>query len=108
MLENAGASAHVAERAVAAWVDRAVAERPDAVTTRLSAGELDAGSLAEAAGGSLFASATVVVVTELADLPGPAAHEPWLHGGAPGYPEPVVDHAAERKEALQRWSERAQ
>ena len=46
-------------------------------------------------------------VLELADLAGPAAHEPWLHGGAPGYPDPVVDHGVERKEALQRWADRA-
>ena len=51
-------------------------------------------------------SATAPAVSAI--LSPTAAHEPWLHGGAPGYPEPVVDHAAERKEALQRWSERAQ
>ena len=32
-------------------------------------------------------------VPELAGLEPPAVHEPWLHGGAPGYPGPVVDHA---------------
>jgi deoxyribodipyrimidine photo-lyase len=45
-------------------------------------------------------------VPELAGLAGAAAHEPWRHGGAPGYPDPVVDHAVERKEALRRWEER--
>ena len=25
-------------------------------------------------------------------LPGKAAHEPWKHGGAPGYPDRIVDH----------------
>jgi deoxyribodipyrimidine photo-lyase len=40
-------------------------------------------------------------VPELAGLPGAAAHEPW-RAGVPGYPEPVVDHAAERADALAR------
>jgi deoxyribodipyrimidine photo-lyase len=32
-------------------------------------------------------------------------HQPWrLPGGPPpGYPEPIVDHAAERLEALARY-----
>jgi len=32
-------------------------------------------------------------------------HQPWrLPGGVPdGYPEPIVDHAAERQEALARY-----
>ena len=42
-------------------------------------------------------------VPELADLPGKAAHEPWKHGTPPGYPERIVDHAAERREALSRY-----
>ncbi len=44
-------------------------------------------------------------VPELRDLPGAAVHEPWkLPGGPPnGYPERVVDHATERKEALARY-----
>lgn len=43
-------------------------------------------------------------VPELAHVPGPAAHEPWTvtDGYAHGYPERVVDHAAERAEALAR------
>ena len=44
-------------------------------------------------------------VPELADVEGSAVHEPWtLDGGPPdGYPEPIVDHAAERDEALRRY-----
>ena len=43
-------------------------------------------------------------VPELRDVPAPAVHEPWtLPGGPPGgYPPPIVDHAAERREALAR------
>ena len=32
-------------------------------------------------------------VDELAEAPGPALLEPWRHGGVPGYPTPLVDHA---------------
>lgn len=32
-------------------------------------------------------------VEELAEAPGPALLEPWRHGGLPGYPPPLVDHA---------------
>lgn len=39
-------------------------------------------------------------VPELADLPGAEIHEPH---DVPGYPTPIVDHAAERKEALARY-----
>lgn len=42
-------------------------------------------------------------VPELRHLEGKAAHEPWKHGGAEGYPEPVVDHAEARREALRRY-----
>jgi len=42
-------------------------------------------------------------VPELRDLDGRTAHEPWKHGGADGYPEPVVDHAEARREALRRY-----
>ncbi|WP_265442860.1 cryptochrome/photolyase family protein [Flexivirga meconopsidis] len=44
-------------------------------------------------------------VPELAHLPGRAAHEPWKHddGYDHGYPEPIVDHAAERRDALARY-----
>ena len=45
-------------------------------------------------------------VPELRDVPGKAVHEPWtLPGGPPnGYPRPIVDHAAERAEALRRYA----
>jgi deoxyribodipyrimidine photo-lyase len=46
-------------------------------------------------------------VPELAGVPGVAAHEPWtLATGLPaGYPARIVDHAAERAEALARYAE---
>ncbi|WP_165546353.1 cryptochrome/photolyase family protein [Kribbella soli] len=43
-------------------------------------------------------------VPELRDLDGRTAHEPWKHGGADGYPDPVVDHAEARSEALRRYA----
>ncbi len=48
-------------------------------------------------------------VPELVGIAGRAVHRPWeLPGGPPGgYPLPIVDHAAERTEALRRWGERA-
>ena len=42
-------------------------------------------------------------IPELRALPGAAAHEPWKHGGVDGYPEPIVDHNAERAVALERY-----
>ncbi|HEX4471725.1 MAG TPA: deoxyribodipyrimidine photo-lyase [Nocardioides sp.] len=44
-------------------------------------------------------------VPELAHVPGARAHEPWKSddGYDHGYPEPVVDHAEERAEALRRY-----
>ena len=44
-------------------------------------------------------------VEELRDVPGAAVHEPWLLPGGPpnGYPRPIVDHKAERVEALRRY-----
>ena len=44
-------------------------------------------------------------VPELRGVPGGAVHEPWdLPGGVPaGYPERIVEHAAERREALARY-----
>jgi deoxyribodipyrimidine photo-lyase len=46
-------------------------------------------------------------VPELRSLPGKLAHEPWKAPGGPpaGYPEPIVDHAQERREALARYEE---
>ncbi len=39
-----------------------------------------------------------------ATFPGRAVHEPWkLRQPVPGYPEPIVDHDAERKETLRRY-----
>jgi len=45
-------------------------------------------------------------VPELAHLPGKTAHTPWdtLGGYDHGYPERIVDHAAERQEALDRFA----
>lgn len=47
-------------------------------------------------------------VPELRGVEGAAVHEPWtLAGGPPpGYPEPIVDHDAERREALRRYASR--
>jgi deoxyribodipyrimidine photo-lyase len=44
-------------------------------------------------------------VPELADLPIEHLHQPWTapEGVPNGYPEPIVDHAVERKEALDRY-----
>jgi deoxyribodipyrimidine photo-lyase len=46
-------------------------------------------------------------VPELRGVPGGAVHQPWrLPGGVPdGYPERIVDHAAERQEALARFQQ---
>lgn len=45
-------------------------------------------------------------IPELAHIPGVEVHEPWkvLGGLDHGYPEPIVDHATERLEALARLS----
>jgi deoxyribodipyrimidine photo-lyase len=45
-------------------------------------------------------------VPELAHLPGAAVHRPWdaPRGYAHGYPQRIVDHAAERAEALARYA----
>jgi deoxyribodipyrimidine photo-lyase len=46
-------------------------------------------------------------VPELAHLSAPEIHEPWLYldGYSHGYPERIVDHAAERIESLERLAE---
>jgi len=46
-------------------------------------------------------------VEELKEVEGAAVHEPWLLDGGPpnGYPGPIVDHRAERVEALERYQE---
>ncbi|MFC5265936.1 cryptochrome/photolyase family protein [Kribbella qitaiheensis] len=41
---------------------------------------------------------------ELADLPGPAAHEPWRSPTPTAYPPPIVDHATARAESLRRYT----
>ncbi len=45
-------------------------------------------------------------VPELRGVPDEHLHQPWrAPGGVPaGYPEPIVDHAAERKESLNRYA----
>jgi deoxyribodipyrimidine photo-lyase len=45
-------------------------------------------------------------VPELRHLPGPTAHEPWRHvaGHERGYPQRIVEHAEERRDALDRLS----
>ena len=45
-------------------------------------------------------------VPELGDVPGGAVHEPWKLAAVPrGYPGPIVDHAAERLVALERYQQ---
>jgi deoxyribodipyrimidine photo-lyase len=39
-------------------------------------------------------------VPELAGVADAHVHEPWLAGGAPGYPPPIVDHTEARQRAL--------
>ncbi len=63
-----GPESLLAERAVDRLVRQALEERPEAAVTRLAAAGLDLGGLAEATGGSLFASSTVVVLDDLAEL----------------------------------------
>lgn len=58
----------LAERAVERFVAAALSERPEASVTKVVAGDLDAGKLAEVTGGSLFASDTIVVIQELSEL----------------------------------------
>ena len=40
---------------------------------------------------------------QLRDLGAKEIHAPWLHGGADGYPPPIVDHAEARQRTLQRF-----
>jgi deoxyribodipyrimidine photo-lyase len=43
-------------------------------------------------------------VSELRDIEGAAVHEPWTLAEPPkGYPAPIVDHAAERRIALELY-----
>ena len=43
-------------------------------------------------------------VTELADVHAPFIHQPGAGGRVDGYPAPMIDLAAERREALARWA----
>jgi deoxyribodipyrimidine photo-lyase len=45
-------------------------------------------------------------VRELRDVPPASIHRPWAMPGGPpnGYPQPIVDHDAERREALARYA----
>lgn len=64
-----GPESLLADRAVADAVTAARAERPESSVNTVEAAVLDAGTLAEVTGGSLFASSTVVVLTNLAEVP---------------------------------------
>lgn len=64
-----GPESLLAERAVARLQRAALAERPDASVTQLQGAGLDAGTLAEAVGGSLLSSSSFVVISDAADLP---------------------------------------
>ena len=44
-------------------------------------------------------------IPELRHIDGPEVHEPWNLINSNGYPAPIVDHAAERDEALARLEE---
>ncbi|MCF7551421.1 deoxyribodipyrimidine photo-lyase [Pseudonocardia sp. WMMC193] len=44
-------------------------------------------------------------VPELRGIEGKAVHQPWKVGVPEGYPEPMVDHKAERQEALDRYEQ---
>jgi deoxyribodipyrimidine photo-lyase len=41
---------------------------------------------------------------QLAKLSDKAIHAPWLHGGAPNYPAPIVAHDEARKKTLERYA----
>jgi DNA polymerase-3 subunit delta len=64
-----GPESLLAERLAEKRVALARKERPDAALTKVAAGELDAGMLAEISGASLLSSAAIVVVSELPGLP---------------------------------------
>lgn len=64
-----GPESLLAERAIAEFIEQARAERPDAALSRLESASLDAGTLAEATGASLFATATIAVINDLAEMP---------------------------------------
>lgn len=64
-----GSEALLAERAMDAFVAKARRARPDAEVSSLDAADLDTGVLATITGGSLFASASIVVISGLDNLP---------------------------------------
>ena len=65
----------LAERAVQGLIGRALDERPDASVNRLSAAQLDRGSLLEATSGSLFTMSAIAVIEQLAELPSELADD---------------------------------
>ena len=79
-----GPESLLAERAVGDYVERALAERPDAAVNRLESADLDAGALTEATGGSLFAAASIVVINDLASLPEQLNDQLLAQAGDPG------------------------
>lgn len=70
-----GPESLLAERAVSSFTAKALEQRPDATLVRLPAGGLDSGSLTEAAGGSLFAADTILVIENLGELPAEVADQ---------------------------------
>lgn len=64
-----GPESLLAERAVAEFIEQAAAQRPDAAVVQVESAGLDAGSLAEATGGSLFATDTIAVIRDVAEMP---------------------------------------
>lgn len=64
-----GPESLLAERAVHALLSRAAQERPDATVSRVNAGDLDRGALAEITAPSLFSTAAVAVIERLPELP---------------------------------------
>lgn len=64
-----GPESLLADRAVAAALDRARAEEPALEVSEVEAGDLSAGGLAEMTGGSLFATRRAAVIRTLSNLP---------------------------------------
>ncbi len=79
-----GPESLLAERAIAEFIEQAQSERPDAALTRLESAELDAGTLAEATGASLFATATIAVINDLAEMPPELFDQVVTLAGDPG------------------------
>ncbi|WP_114560140.1 DNA polymerase III subunit delta [Desertihabitans aurantiacus] len=65
----------LADRAVQELVNAALAESPEAEEHDVEASALDAGQLTEMVGGSLFASRSIAVVRDLANLPADLADQ---------------------------------